>query len=195
MIGTCGYQPRLFRKRINAAGSRMYVISALLLALAGSACKGKHDRVSVVNEEEDTGPRVMSTVRMNDAKAAAQLLTGFYPIESGSWRWTAGKFSVLLRTPPGAAQRGATLTFAFTIPDVVIQKLSDVTLTASLNDKALNSAQYKAGGANVFTADVPPAALTTESVKIDFALDKSLPPGVDKRELGIIATSVGLAGK
>ena len=95
----------------------------------------------------------------------------------------------------GAAQRGATLTFAFSIPDVDIQKLSDVTLTASLNDKALNSAQYKAGGANVFTADVPPAALTTESVKIDFALDKSLPPGVDKRELGIIATSVGLAGK
>jgi hypothetical protein len=33
-------------------------------------------------------------------------------------------------------------------------------------------------------------------VKVDFALDKTLPPGpVDKRELGVVAQSVGIAGK
>jgi hypothetical protein len=167
----------------------------LPLAVASVACQGKHSRVTVENEEGDAGSRVVSTVRMNDAKASTQLLSGFYAIENNSWRWTAGKFSVLLRTPLAAAQRGATLTLTFTIPDVVIQKLKDITLTASIDGMTLNSAQYKAAGANIFTADVPVAMLNTESVKVDFVLDKSLAPDVDKRELGIIATSVGLAGK
>jgi hypothetical protein len=164
-----------------------------LAALAVTGCQGKHSRVTVQNEEQDAGPRMVSTIRMNDAKADAQLLSGFHSIENNSWRWTAGKFSVLLRTPLAAAQRGATLTLAFNIPDLVIQKLKSITLTASIDGMALNSAEYKAAGPYVFSADVPLAVLKTESVKIDFALDKSLPPGIDKRELGIVATSVGLA--
>jgi len=165
------------------------------LALAGAGCEGKHHEVTVQNEEADTAPRLLSTVRMNDAKADTQLLTGFYPVEGGAWRWTAGRFSVLLMTPAGAAQRGAAVTLSFTIPDIVIQKVKSLTLSASVNGMVLKSATYNAAGANDFTADVPASALTTDSVKIDFALDKVLPPGVDKRELGIIATSVGIAGK
>src|SRR4051812_18944103 len=91
----------------------------LFLALTGAACKGKHNLAAIQNEEPDPGPRLVSNLRMNDTAAAAQLLNGFYPIEGGAWRWTAGKFSALLRTPPGSAQSGATLNFSFTIPDVV----------------------------------------------------------------------------
>jgi hypothetical protein len=170
------------------------LIGALVLTLGGVACKAKHDAV-VVQNEEDTTPRMASVVRMNDTKNSVQLLNGFYPIEGGAWRWTAGKFSVLLRTPPGAAQQGATVTLDFTIPDVVIQKSKDITLTASVNGMMLQSTGYKSAGAEKFTADVPTSALTGDTVKVDFALDKTLPPGVDKRELGIIATSVGIAGK
>src|SRR4051812_31507163 len=96
------------------------VCMAAFLALTGAACKGKHNLAAVQNEEPDPGPRLVSNVRMNDAAASAQLLSGFYPVESGAWRWTAGKFSVLLRTPPGSAQSGATFNFAFTIPDAVM---------------------------------------------------------------------------
>jgi hypothetical protein len=158
------------------------------------ACTGKHNQV-VQNEEQDTGPHLTSTLRMGDPKAATQLVSGFYGIENNMWRWTAGKFSTLLQTPAGAAQNGATLTFTFTVPDVVIQKLKTVTLTASINGMALKSAEYNAAGAYTFSADVPASALKAEAVKVDFALDKSLPPDVDKRELGLIATAVALGSR
>lgn len=168
-------------------------VTALLGASAG--CTGRHSRVTVQNEEEETPPRMLSVVRMNDRKANSQLLNGFYGIENDAWRWTAGKFSVLLETPAGAAQRGGTLTLAFNIPDVVIQKLKSVKLSASAGGQTLKSDTYTASGSYTFTADVPPAALNTESVRFDFALDKSIPPGADRRELGIIVTSVDLASK
>jgi hypothetical protein len=166
-----------------------------LLALTGVSCKGKHNRLTLQNEEPDASSRMVSTVRMSDSKTSAQLLSGFYSLENSSWRWTAGKFSVLLRTPLAAAQRGGTLSLAFSLPDVVIQRLNNVTITASINGVALRSAEFKVAGSCVFSADVPASMLTMETVKVDFALDKSLAPGVDKRELGIIATSVALSAR
>jgi hypothetical protein len=174
---------------------KRYIVAALFLALAGAGCKGKHNSVAVPNDEEDTGPRLVSVLRMNDAKATAQLLSGFYGLENNSWRWTSGRFSALLRTPLAAAEHGATLTLAFTVPELVIQKIGKVTLRPSINGTALPAATYSAPGAYVYSADVPPALLIAESIKVEFALDRSLPPEVDKRELGIIATSVGIANK
>lgn len=165
-----------------------------LFALTGGSCRGKNNRLTVQNEE-DGGGRMASTVRMNDPHAGAQLLSGFYAMENGAWRWTAGKFSVLLRTPPEAAQRGGALTLAFTIPDIVIQKLNKVTITASINGMALKSAEFDAPGSYVFSTDVPASALTKDSVRVDFAVNRTLPPGVDKRELGIIAMSVGVMAR
>ncbi len=168
----------------------------LLLGLAGSACSGKHDAVSVQNEGENTAARLASTVPMNDPKTAAQLLSGFYSIESNNaWRWTAGNFSARLGTPPGAGQSGATLSFSFTVPDVAIQKSKSLTLSASINGMALKSMTYTAPGPYVFTADVPASALGADSVRIDFALDKTMRPNGDARDLGVIANSVALAGK
>jgi hypothetical protein len=182
---------RRFRLR-----SLAYTIAALLLALSAAACKGKHNRVTVQNEEPDTSQRIASTVRMNDPKSGAQLLNGFYGLEHDAWRWTAGKFSVLLPVPPTAAQRGATVTLSFTVPDVIIQRLKDVKITASVNGMTLTSTSYDAAGSYVFNADIPAPMLAAESVRVDFALDKSLPPdSADRRELGIIATSVGIGAK
>jgi hypothetical protein len=168
---------------------------AVLLAFTGAACKGKHNLAAVQNEEPDAGPRLVSNIKMNDASASPQLLNGFYPVEAGAWRWTAGKFSVLLRTPPGSAQSGATLNLAFTIPDLVIEKLKTVKISAAINGMALKSDEYKKPGADTFSADVPGSLLAPDSVKVDFTLDKSIPPGVDKRELGVVATSVALVPK
>jgi len=163
------------------------------LAVTATACKGQHNRVTVQNEEE-SAPRLASLVRMNDPNASAQLLSGFYSLENNSWRWTSGKFSVLLRTPLTAAQ-GAVVTFAFSLPDIVIRKLRKVVITASVNGTKLKSAEFDKPGANSFTADVPPALLTGESVKVDFTLDKTVPPDVDKRDLGVVANSIGISGK
>jgi len=173
---------------------RIALFIALPLALSGIACKGTQNPVGGQNEERNQP--MLSTVRMNDSSAESQLLSGFYAVENNAWRWTAGKFSLMLRTPPGAAQSGATLALAFTLPDTVVQKLNDITITASINGAALNSEEYKTPGAYVFSAEVPGSMLTAESVKVDFALDKTMPPGdVDKRPLGIIAGSVSLTSK
>ena len=175
---------------------KRYAVGAcfIVLALTGTACKGK--RVEVQNEEPNAAAQhVVSTFRMNDASAAGQLLSGFYPVEASAWRWTGKKFSVLLRTPPGSAQTGGNLSFNFAIPETSMQQWKNVTLTASVNGMMLKSQEYTAAGAQVFTADVPSSMLAADSVKVDFALDKSIPPGVDKRDLGVVSTSVGLAAK
>lgn len=167
---------------------------AVGIALLSVACSGKHDSVAVQNEE-DTAPRLYSTVAMSDAKASSQLLAGFYNSE-GAWRWTAGKFTALLKTPLGAAQKGGTLSFEFTIPEAVSQRLKSVTLTAAIGGMQLKSESYTSAGKYVYTADVPASMLTADTVKVDFSLDKSLPPSSsDRRELGVIATSVGIASK
>ena len=95
----------------------------------------------------------------------------------------------------GAAAEGAVVTLAFSLPDIVIQRLKSVAITASVNGTKLKSAQFDKPGANAFTADVPSALLTGESVTVDFALDKTVPPDVDKRNLGVVATSIGISSK
>ena len=76
-----------------------------------------------------------------------------------------------------AAQHGATLTFNLTVPNVVIQKLGSVTLSSSVGTAKLKSETYSKPGAYTFTADVPAEQLSKETVIVDFAIDKSSPPG------------------
>jgi hypothetical protein len=174
--------------------TRRNVTFLLLLTLTGVACKGKHSRVTVQNEEADSGPRLASTVQMNDPHAISQLLSGFYAVENNQWRWTAGKFSVQLRTPP-AAPNGATVALSFTIPDVIVQKLNNIRITASINGTELKSQAYDTAGPYTFSADVPASLLTGESVNVDFTVDKTMRPDGDARALAIIANSVGLSPK
>ena len=175
-----------------------FLTTTLLLFLIAAGCRGKHQRGVVQNEEEppEGGPRVASTFKMSDPGAPGQLLHGVYGLESGSWRWTAGKFTFLLHPPLASSEHGATLTFAFSIPDSVMQKLGRMTLTASVGATKLKSETYSKPGTQTFAADVPGSLLAGETMVADFALDKSLPAGaVDQRELGVVAISVGLEGK
>ena len=163
-----------------------------LIALAGCRTKQKV-RVQATEEE---APSLASTVHVADPRSSAQLVSGFYPVEQNAWRWTAGKFSVLLRPPRGSAQNGATLQVKLSVPDPVIAKLKTVSLGASVGATKLPPETYTQAGEFTYSRDVPPGALSADAVKIDFALDKSIPPGdVDQRELGIVVTSVGLEPK
>jgi hypothetical protein len=180
------------------AKQNFFLATGLVAALmVTGACRGKHSRLAVENEEPaEATPRMAAVLKMSDPAAPAQLVKGIYGLEGGAWRWTAGHFSILLRSPLSAAQHGATLTFGFTVPEVVTQKLGPVALTASVGATKLKSETYAKSGAYTYTADVPAELLTKDSVTVDFALDKSIPAGtMDQRELGVIATSVGLESK
>lgn len=158
--------------------------------MAAPACK-RQRKVQVQTEEE--AGQMMSLVQMADPKATAQLLKGFHAVEGNAWRWTAGTFAVALRPPAGAAQKGARLMFKFVIPDVVLSKFKALNLSASVGGQALPPESYTTGGEFTFTRDVDARVLGGEAVNVEFKLDKSIPPGeVDQRELGVIATQVGL---
>jgi hypothetical protein len=168
----------------------LFMTAALLLA--PTACRRK--RAQAVTDEE--APRMMSVLNVADPKTEPQLVKGFYGVEAGAWRWTEKQFSVVLRPPAGAAQKGAKLTVKLTVPPVAIEKLKAVSLSASVGGTALQPETYTAPGDYLFVRDLPPTAFTGDSVRIDFQLDKAMPPsGGDIRELGIIVFSIGLEGK
>ena len=161
----------------------------LAFALVATACK-RHARTQPGKEP------LLSVLVMDDPRADAQLPRGFYPPEGGSWRWTAGKFSVILRPPPGAAQYGARLELKLNLPDAVLKQAGAPTLSAGIMGTQLDPEKLSESGNHVYTRDVPASLLASDTVEIDFGLDKPIPAGkLEKRELGLIVTSVGLVLK
>jgi hypothetical protein len=103
---------------------------------------------------------------------------------------------VILRPPLGAAQDGARLELKLNIPDAVFQQLGAVTLSATAGGTPLAPEKYTEPGNQVYARDVPANALGGDSVAIEFATDKAIPAGnLEKRELALIVTSVGLVSK
>jgi hypothetical protein len=167
------------------------VVPALLLA--GAACD--YDRIPKRPTIEEA-PRLASTVRMGDSAAAAQLVSGFYDIEGGAWRWTQKQFAVLLQPAAPFAQARSVLELQFWVPETSIQALKSLTLTASVGGSTLAPETYRKAGAYTYRRDVDPKLISGDAVRIDFQLDKTMPPGAaDLRELGIVVTSAGLVAK
>ena len=138
---------------------------------------------------------------MDDPRAGAQLVHGFYLLEEDKWRWTASRFGVILRPPPSAAQGvpaqyGARLELMLTIPDVVVRELGSLTLSATAAQSPLAPEKYTKAGDYVYARDVPASALGGDSISIEFATDKAIPAGkIEQRELALVVTSVGLVPK
>jgi hypothetical protein len=155
------------------------------LAFAPLGCKRK-----------PAGPRMASTIHMGDPRTEAQLASGFYGIEQNAWRWTGRRFSLVLRPPLGAAQKGVTLQLRLTVPPVIVEKLKTIALSATINGTSLPPETYTQAGDYTYTREVAPALLAGESVRVDFQLDKSMPPsGADLRDLGVVVLSAGLEAK
>ncbi|MEX2262089.1 MAG: hypothetical protein WD696_09055 [Bryobacteraceae bacterium] len=170
-------------------------IIALVVAalLQFSACSRRDDPGVLVEEEP---PVLASTLHVADPRARTQLLKGWHEVEQGSWRWTAGKFAVLLRPPRNAAENGATLQLKFSVPEAVIARLQSVTLSADVQGFQTQPQTYKEAGQFVYSQDIEGKLLTGDSVTVSFGLDKWLPPGnVDQRELGLIVSTVGFEAK
>jgi hypothetical protein len=162
------------------------------LALAPVACKRK--KVLVGGADEET-PRMQSVLQMGDPKIEPQLVKGFHGIEAGAWRWTEKQFTVTLRPPFGASQKGAKLTVRLTVPGVAIDKLKTISVSATAAGSALPPETYTTPGEYFYVREIPASLLTGDSLRVDFQLDKAMTPsGADIRELGIIVTSIALEG-
>jgi hypothetical protein len=172
------------------------VALAAAFLLAAPACN-KHQKTHVAETETvEEAPRLASSVHMGDDTMAKQLASGFYDIEAGAWRWTMQKFAVNLRPPAHSAQQGAVLELHLAVPPPSVAKLGSITLSAAIGGTALAPETYSKPGEYTYRRDIPANLLAGDSVHIDFQLDKAIPPGdVDKRELGIVTSSVGLVSK
>jgi hypothetical protein len=166
-------------------------LALVALLWAAPACKKKSPAAAAQDPK-----RVPISVTIGDPRSAQQLVSGFYEIEGGAWRWTSKQFVVELGTPLGSAGRGATLEFRFTIPPIVIEKSQSITLTAAVDGNVLPPQTYTQAGDFTYKQDVPGALLGQDAVKISFEVDKPLAPtGADQRVLGVIATSAALVRK
>jgi hypothetical protein len=139
---------------------------------------------------------LQSTVNTFDPHTAGQLVEGFYAVEAGAWRWTARQFSVRLKIPAGAAQKGATLRLSFTVPPAVIEKSGTITLTGSVEGSSLAPQTYSAPGDYTYRRNVPADLCSGSDTTVSFELDKAMTPdGPDKRSLGVVVSTIGLEPK
>jgi hypothetical protein len=165
------------------------LLALLIMAPAGCRMKGKGAKA------EDDG-RLASVVITNEPRTAVQLVRGFHGVENQSWRWTMKNFTVTLRPPTGATEKGARLELKFVIPDVMYNRVGDMAVTAHVNGFDLGAEKYSKAGEAVYSRDVPASALSGEAVSFDFSVDKGIPPSdQDPRELALVVTSIGLFPK
>ncbi|MGH9628286.1 MAG: hypothetical protein ACRD7E_08105 [Bryobacteraceae bacterium] len=174
---------------------RLKPLAALLAGLLLTGACRRTEPIETL-ETDESPPQLLSMVHVADPRSAVQLLKGFHEIEQNSWRWTMGEFAVVLKRPGGAAEDGASLQMKISVPDVLIDRLGPVTLSAEVNGAALEPESYKTAGEFTYTRSLPASMLTEEAVPVRFVLDKHLPPSpADHRELGIIVSVIGLEPK
>ena len=167
--------------------------TALWLCVLTLACKRPDPiRLQPTIEEPAT---LVSMIRVADPSTSSQLIRGFYPLESNTFRWAAGRFSVALGTPASARTNGAWLVLTFNLPPVSIQALKKITLKAKAGDVELSPEEYTTPGGHQYRREVPASALTKDVTGADFTLDKFLRLPNDDRELGLVVTQIGLVAK
>ena len=180
-------------KTLPQAYLPVLVFALLVVTFLSVSCKPK--RKWATPEPLTKQSFLASSISIGNPDSSSQLLSGFYGLED-TWRWTKKDFSVALGRPGTAAEKGAKINLVFAIPDMVIQKLKSITLYAAVNEVKLPSETYTKPGDYTYSRDLPPASFTAEKVKIDFHLDKALPPSSsDGRELGIIVSAIGFENK
>jgi hypothetical protein len=136
-----------------------------------------------------------STIRMADMHAAKQLISGFYRLEAGSWRWTGKMFKVQLAVPRGAAENGGFLTLQGTVAKPALAPEGKIALTAYLSGVQLDTQTVNKPGEFIYRADVPPDALKSTTVTAEFLVDHTFRAPGDSRDLGVISSVIALHSK
>jgi hypothetical protein len=174
---------------------RRQCVAALAAGFAVLAGCRREEKIKLEPTDEST-TTLTSTAHAADPKSSVQLVKGFHGIEQNSWRWTMGRFTVTLRPPAGSAEKGATLSLKFSIPESVINKVKSTTLSVSVQGTPVGKKTYTSSGEATFATDVPASLLKGDAVVVEYAMDRFLPAGaVDARELGLVFLSTGFESK
>jgi len=136
--------------------------------------------------------KLLSSVQTADPKASTQL-EGFHQIEDNRYRWTKREFAMTLLVPDTLTPAVVQLELQIYIPNAVTQKLGPIQISAQSNNHAIEPETFVQSGTFNYTRDIPADWLRIGPNRINFQLDKSLPPSAtDGRELGIIVIGASL---
>src|SRR5258708_27595926 len=168
-----------------------YAVLALLVLCLLVILKRRREPASPPRDEHST-----NMIRVADSRATTRLVKGFYETDNPYWRWTGREFSVILNPPKGATQNGAVLVLRYAIVEGVLESLKTMDLSIAVDGVALPRQHYNKPGQFTLRLEVPAEALRFDTVRVDFMLDKALPPaGREVRELGIIVSEVGVEAR
>lgn len=174
----------------------LVVWAALVACLASWGCPANEPGIPVEEEFGDELPiELLSSVNVADPRAEEQLVSGFHGLEQRAWRWTQQEFVVLLQPPPAVAGRGYSLDARLTIPEVAIERLGPISVSAEFAGLDLEPEVFSEPAENVlYTREIPADAIQGgDPVEVTFRLDKAIPAGeIDSRELGVVALSFAL---
>ena len=160
--------------------SLVVLMVSVLFAGAGVSCRRR---------------AAQSTIRMADMHAKKQLISGFYNLEAGAWRWTRKECSVQLAVPRGAAESGAVLKFQGSAPAEALASTGSITMSSSVSGVSLPPQTITKPGEFVYQADVPASAVQALTVTAEFRLDHTFRAPNDERELGVISSVISLQSK
>jgi 2-polyprenyl-3-methyl-5-hydroxy-6-metoxy-1,4-benzoquinol methylase len=118
-----------------------------------------------------------------------ELISGWYGLEPGGWRWTQKRFSIAFPNPARGAE--GRIELAFWLHDMILDALGAVTVRGSVGACGLPPQTFRIPGLYTYQARIPAEALKEDRVTVDFEVDKALPPGAtDLRELALAVVSV-----
>jgi tRNA (mo5U34)-methyltransferase len=146
---------------------------------ATTGARGDSDPVGPKNDERAF---CLLESRVVDKDSDARLAEGWHGWE-GTCRWTARRFTFVVRRPPGGASE---FQLRFLVPDVILATRPSLTLTAQVNGYALPPHTYATAGEHVYEEKIPLEAAKQEILEIVFETrDVTRPPAPDTRELGV----------
>lgn len=147
------------------------------------------------NGTEHTGfPRFtpeFADLDMGDVRCRPQLISGWYGIEDGAWRWMSKEAQTILRVP--SSSRAHLRMKLYFPPDHMTRAGSPITVSVFANGQELDSESYSVPGGHELIRPLPSELLVAPTVVIRLHLDRAVAPsGEDKRELGAVVQEIGL---
>src|SRR5258708_4848177 len=112
-------------------------------------------------------------LNVSDPRAAKQLVNGFFD-DAGPGRWTGRRFPAILKPPPTAARKGAMLLLRCGSQGASIDRLSTMTVCASVQSVALAGEEYAKAGEFVYSRGGAGSGCRSGNATVDSALDKAL---------------------
>jgi hypothetical protein len=131
-----------------------------------------------------------SYLRLGDIRSRPQLISGWYSIEDGGWRWMSRQAEAVLGAPGGNP-----LAFEMHLyfpPDYQRRAGGPVTVSVLIDGRPFAEETYENPGGYRLVRAVPDGLLHAAVSRIGINLSRSLPAtGADRRELGAVVQGLG----